>query len=132
MHRYAPELTRIANEFSSRSVDFWLVYPDHSEARSTVARDVSEYNLAGTPLLDPEHKLVALAEATVSPEAAVFNRARRLTYLGRIDDRVAALGKSRPYGTTHDLEDAVAATLEGKPVPQPRTHAFGCFLADVK
>ena len=131
-HRYAPELTRIANQFSSRSVDFWLIYPDRSEARSAVARDISEYGLSGTPLLDPEHTLVALADATVSPESAVFDHTRRLTYLGRIDDRVTGFGKSRPAATTHDLEDAIAATLEGKPVSEPRTRAFGCFLADVK
>jgi hypothetical protein len=33
--------------------------------------------------------------------------------------------------TTHDLEDALTATLAGNPVAHPITQAIGCFLSDV-
>jgi hypothetical protein len=131
-NRYAPELDRIAREFAPRGVEFWLVYPDASESESAIAQHKLEYKLPGTPLRDPQHVLVRRAEATISPQAAVFDRAGHLTYSGRIDDRYVAFGKARPAPRTHDLEDAIAATLDGKPINEARTHSVGCYLADVK
>jgi hypothetical protein len=131
-NRYAPELDRIAHEFAGRSVQFWLIYPDASETESAIAQHKLEYKLPGTPLRDPKHVFVKRAEATISPQAAVFDQAGRLMYSGRIDDRYVAFGKARPAPRTHDLEVAIAATLDGKPIPEPRTRSVGCYLADVK
>lgn len=131
-NRYAPELARIAQEFAGRGVDFWLVYPDKTETAEAIERHQAEYHLPGTALRDPQHVLVKRAEATISPQAAVFDHAGRLVYSGRIDDRYVAFGKARPAPRTHDLENAIAATLAGKSVAEPRTHSVGCYLADVK
>jgi hypothetical protein len=131
-NRYAPELARLAQEFASRGVEFWLIYPDASETESAIAQHKLEYKLPGTPVRDPQHLLVKRAEATISPQAAVFDHAGHLTYSGRIDDRYVAFGKARPAPQTHDLESAIAATLDGKPIKEPRTHSIGCYLADVK
>jgi hypothetical protein len=131
-NRYAPELARIAEEFASRGVEFWLIYPDPSETEPGIVRHKAEYQLPGTPLLDPGRRLTKRADASVSPQAAVFDQAGRLVYSGRIDDRYVAFGKARPEPTTHDLEAAITATLAGKSVVQARTRAVGCYLADVK
>jgi len=131
-NRYAPELARLSQEFASRGVEFWLVYPDSSETDAAIAQHKLEYKLPGTPVRDPQHLLVKRAEATISPQAAVFDRTGRLIYSGRIDDRYVAFGKARPAPQTHDLESAITATLEGKPIREPRTHSIGCYLADVK
>jgi hypothetical protein len=131
-NRYAPELARIADEFAGRGVEFWLIYPDGSETEAGIARHKAEYHLPGTPLRDPRHVLVKRGEATISPQAAVFDHTGRLVYSGRIDDRYVAFGKARPAAQTHDLENAIAATLEGKSIAEPRTHSVGCYLADVK
>jgi hypothetical protein len=130
--RYAPELTRIASEFAGRQVEFWLIYPDPAETVSGIEAQLAQYKLPGTPLRDPHHQLVSLGQATVSPEAAVVNQAGQLVYTGRIDDRYVDFGKARPEARTHDLEAAIAATLDGKPVAQAKTRAIGCYLADVK
>jgi hypothetical protein len=42
------------------------------------------------------------------------------------------LAKPRPQPTTHDLADAIEATLQGRPVAVPRTKAIGCLIADLK
>jgi hypothetical protein len=131
-NRYAPELGRIAGEFGGGAVDFWLVYSDRSEQPGAITRQIADYRLPGTPLLDPTQELARRAEATVSPQAAVFDDRGHLTYSGRIDDRVADFGKARPEAATHDLEDAITATLDHKPVAHPHTLAVGCFLADVR
>jgi hypothetical protein len=131
-NRYAPELARIAQEFAGQGVDFWLVYPDAAETAEAIARHQAEYHLPGTPVRDPRHVLVKRAEATISPQAAVFDHTGRLVYSGRIDDRYVAFGKARAGPRTHDLEAAITATLEGKSVAEARTHSVGCYLADVQ
>jgi hypothetical protein len=132
-NRYAPELHRIAAKYKGTPVDFWLVYPDPAERAQSVKKHLEQYQFPGTAIFDPRHQLVRLAHATVAPEAAVFDRAGRLTYHGRIDDLYVSIGRSRPGGPqTHDLEDAIASTLQGKPVLHPETRAVGCSLADIE
>lgn len=131
-NRYAPELQRLAEEFTSRGVQFWLVYSDPTETPQSIEHHVADYRLPGTPLRDPHHDLVKRAQATVAPEAAVFDGEGRLMYHGRIDDRWVDIGKARPEAQTHDLENAISAVLAGKPVAEPETRAIGCSLADVE
>ncbi len=131
-NRYAPELQRIAEEFKGRGVQFWLVYPDASETPRAIQEHVEQYSFPGIPLRDPHHELVKRAQATVAPEAAVFDSAGVLMYHGRIDDRYVDFGKARPAPQTHDLENAITAVLAGKPVAQAQTRAIGCSLADVE
>jgi hypothetical protein len=131
-NRYAPELARIAQEFSGEDIKFWLVYADRTETVEAIEKHVSEYHLPGTALRDPQHHLVAFAHVTVAPEAAVFDRRGHLEYHGRIDDRYVEVGKARAAAQVHDLEDAVRDVLAGKPVPHPETRAVGCSLADVE
>ncbi len=131
-NRYAPELQRLAQEFSGRGVVFSLVYPDATETPKAIADHIAQYHLPGEPVRDPDHRLVKRAHATVAPEAAVFDASGKLMYHGRIDDRWVDIGKARPAAQTHDLENAIAAVLAGKPVRQPETRAIGCSLADVQ
>lgn len=130
--RYAPELQRIAQEFESAHVQFWLVFPDTSETPQDVRTLISDYKFPGTPLLDPKHELVRIAHATIAPEAAVFDRDNKLVYHGRIDDLYVDIGKSRAAATVHDLEDAIGSVVSGKAPRQAETQAVGCSLADVE
>jgi hypothetical protein len=131
-NRYAPELQRIASKFADQNVAFWIVYPDASELSAAIEKHMADYRLPGKWLHDPRHELAQRAEATIAPQAAVFDGGGKLVYSGRIDDRYVDFGKVRPAPTVHDLEDAITATLAGAPVPHPRTRAVGCFLADLK
>jgi hypothetical protein len=131
-NRYAPELQRIASEFASKAVQFWLVYPDPAESTAGINTQIAQYKLPGKAVRDPQHKLVARGHATVSPQAAVFDADGRLVYSGRIDDRYVDFGKARPAAETHDLEAAITSVLSGKPVAVAETRAVGCYLADVQ
>ena len=68
----------------------------------------------------------------ITPEAAVFAPDREMVYRGRIDDRYVDFGKTRARATRHDLTDALEAVLAGESVPNPRTEAVGCFIADLR
>ena len=129
-NRYAPELRRLSGAFPE--ADFWMVYPDGSESPERIRQHMMDYALPGRVLRDPRHELVNKARVTAAPEAAVFDAAGRLMYHGRIDDLWVAPGVSRPVARVHDLEDAIAAVLDGRPVKLAETHAVGCSLADVK
>ncbi len=131
-NRYAPELKRLSREFQGQKVDFWIVYPDATETPAAIQEHIKEYQFPGTPLRDPGHELVKRARATVSPEAAVFDPAGKLMYHGRIDDRYLEIGMARRTAETHDLENAISAVLDGKPVAHAETRAVGCALADVE
>lgn len=134
-NRYAPELRRLADRFAPRGVSFYVVYVDPSESEAKIRRHLQDYGHPGTPLRDPEHALVRQAHARVTPEAAVFVPGRdgaRLVYHGRIDDRTLDFGRERRAATTHDLEQALVAVLDGKPVPRETAPAVGCSIADTR
>ncbi len=129
-NRYAPELRRLAGSYPG--VEFWLVYPDRTETPDKIRRHMMDFGFPGTVLRDPDHELVKLAHATTAPEAAVFDSENHLAYHGRIDDLWVSPSVSRPVARVHDLEEAIGALLEGRPVKVAETRAVGCSLADVK
>ncbi len=129
-NRYAPEIQRLRRAFAPRGVEFRLVYPNPSESPAAIRTHLKDYSLGDTALRDLRLELAKYVAATVTPEAAVYDSAGRRLYLGRIDDRYVSLGVERPAATRHDLEDAIAAVLSGKPVRPADGQAVGCFIAD--
>jgi hypothetical protein len=126
-NRLAPELARLHRRFAVQGARFYLVYPDRDETLSALRRHALEHGYPFAAVRDPDHRLVARAGATVTPEAAVFVSGR-LVYRGRIDDRFVDFGKERPEPTRHDLADALAAILAGRSPPQATTVALGCSI----
>ena len=131
-NRYAPELKRIHETFSSRGVRFVLVYPDPAETPEVIARHLEDFDYPFEALRDPRHALVSLTGARVTPEAAVFDSEGRHVYSGKIDDLYIDFGKRRSAPTTRDLAQALTATLDGLPVAEARTTAVGCFIAPLE
>jgi redoxin len=131
-NRMAPEIRDVNALFKSQGVDFFLIYVDPREQPAAIQQHLTEYELTCPALRDPYHAIVAETGASVTPEAVVFDRDWKVTYQGRINDQFEDLGKSRETPTKHDLRDAVAATLAGKPVAEPRTKAIGCYIDDLK
>jgi len=129
-NRYAPELRRLYDRFASQGVLFRLIYPNPAESIDTIRRHLKEYGYRGQALRDPRHELVKIANATVTPEAAVYATSGQLVYRGRIDDRYVNPGLQRAQPTRRDLEDALSAMLAGKPVSHATVPAVGCFISD--
>ncbi len=129
-NRYAPDVQRMQQAFAKDGVAFWLVYPNPADSTSDIRDHLKSFAFPGTALRDPRHDLVKAVGATITPEAAVYDANRELTYRGRIDDRYSAVGIERAQPTRHDLQDAIAATIAGKRVTQKLTQAVGCYIAD--
>jgi AhpC/TSA family len=133
-NRYLPEMRRIEEEFAARGVVLWFVYPNFGTTADAVKQHEAAYGAENHVLLDPDHRLVTLAHAKVTPESAVIVPERggggafRAVYHGRIDDRYLHLGQERPKTTQHDLERAISEVLDGRVVQQPNGPAVGCGI----
>lgn len=126
--RYAPEVRRLAARYAAAGVRFWLVYPNAGETPAAARAHAAAFDYGLPVALDPSGVLADRAGATVTPEVALFDRAGRLAYRGRVDDRYVDFGVDRPVPTTHDLDDAIAAVAKGRPVAVRETHAIGCAI----
>jgi hypothetical protein len=124
-NRAAPEVARLHEDFAERGVALWLVYPGSLQP-DEIRRHAEEYGFPMAPIRDPAMRLVDLAGATITPEAAIFDASRRLVYLGRIDDRYVDIGRARREPTTRDVHEVLAAMLEGRSVPYASRDAVGC------
>jgi hypothetical protein len=130
-NRYAPEVRRLFEKFARLGVKFWLVYPDPDESSRVVRKHVKQYGYRASALRDPEHLLVKVTGAEVTPEAVVFAAGKNV-YRGRIDDRYIDFGKMRRAPTTHDLEEVLEAILEGRTIATKAAPAIGCFISDLR
>ena len=125
---YAPEISRIAEEYRARGVRAYVVYAEDDLAAADAKKHAHDFAYRCPALLDPKRALIAAAGATVSPEAAVFSTKGALLYRGRIDDRAIAPGKHRAEPRERDLRAALDAILAGRPVRERFTRAIGCYL----
>ena len=123
---YAPEINRLWT--SQTNFAFYVVQVDPDLTPAAAKKHAREYDLHAPVLLDPQHRLVKLAKAAVTPEAVVFGKSGQVLYRGRIDDLYAALGKKRAVPTQRDLRDALDAIAAGKPVKTKETKAIGCLI----
>ena len=127
---YWPEFNRIAARFTNAA--FFVVHADPDLTPAGARAHAKDYSIGVPVLLDPKQKLAKAVGATVSPEAVVVSPKGRRLYRGRIDDRVAALGRKRPQPTTRELRDALEAIEQSKPVRVKETKAIGCYLPELK
>ena len=135
-NRYIPEIQRLAKLFEPRGVRVWFVYPNPGDDAKAVRAHDTEYAMSPRTALDTAQTIAQMAHVTITPEAAIFvpedsgtrGSGLREVYRGRIDDRYIAFGRERPQAQHHDLEEAMRAVLDGRPVPQPGGPPVGCSI----
>lgn len=127
-NRFAPEISRICDEYVRRNVAFYIVQTDPKLTASRAREHAKEYNFSCPVLLDRKRELVKFCGASVTPESAVLSPDGKVLYRGRIDDRYVALGQFRVQPKQRDLRLALDAVLNSKPITTPRTKAIGCYI----
>jgi len=127
---YAPEIIRITSEYAAKGVRCFVVYVESDLTLEKARQHARDYGYKSGALLDPRHRLVKAAGATISPEAVVFSPSGEVLYRGRIDDRVADFGKRRVEPTRRDLRLALDAILAGQPVQARLARAVGCYIPE--
>ena len=126
-NRYAPEVRRLHDEFAG-AVRFWLVYVDAHRPPDELREHRASFGYPFAALRDVDGALTALAGATVTPEAVVFDAARRMVYRGRIDDRYVSFGVARRAPRTRDLHDRLRRLAAGEALAFSQTRAVGCYI----
>lgn len=130
-NRYAPLLQKLNGEFAGKA-KFWLVYPDKKTTSQQITEHLREFHYSIPALRDPDHSLVRLAGAAITPESAVFDLQGRLIYHGRIDNLYEDAARARPAPTTHELQNAIGAAIVGKAAPIASAPAVGCYISDLE
>jgi len=128
--RYAPTIQRLSEQYR-REAEFFLVFPDKTESSAAIRTYLSDYHYTIPALRDPDHALVKLARAQITPEAAVFDAKRALAYHGRIDNLYVDVARARPSATTHELDDMLHALTRGSTPLTKETAAVGCYISDL-
>ena len=126
-NRYAPEIRRLHDEFAG-AVRFWLVYVDAHRPVAELREHRSSFGYPFGALRDAGGALAALAGATVTPEAAVFDATQRMIYRGRIDDRFVSFGVARRAPRVRDLHDRLSRIAAGETLAFSETRAVGCYI----
>lgn len=121
--RYTERLQRLHTEFSKRGATFLAVFSSSGETLEKV-REYRERAAYAFPIVhDRDGRLARRFGASMTPQAFLVDRERRLRYRGAIDDhRVEDRVKER-Y-----LEAALRAVLAGERVANETTRALGCSI----
>jgi len=125
---HAERIARAHARFASRGVRFFLINSNdphlHPEERlDRMVERAAADGLEIAYLSDASQSIAAAYGPTCTFHAFVLDGARRLRYEGRFDDARLA-----ERVTTRDVEAALEAILDGRPVEVPSTPAFGCAL----
>ena len=130
-NRYVPTIQRLSAANAGKAA-FWLVYPSKLESAETIREHDRKYGYQIPALRDPQHTLVKVSQALITPEAAVFDANRKLVYHGRIDDLYVDMTRARTAPTTHELGDAIQAAISGKTLAEDTKPAVGCYISDLE
>jgi hypothetical protein len=130
-NRYAPTIRHLSAQHAGKAA-FWLVYPDKAETAESIRKHEHAFHYELPALRDLRHTLVKQSGAQITPEAAVFDANHRLVYHGRIDNLYADFGRARARATTHELDDAIRAAIDGKMLPAGNPPAVGCYISDLE
>jgi hypothetical protein len=126
---YASDIQDVCRANRSQGLTCSLVYEDAGLDEERMRAHLAEYGYRDLPaVIDRDRAIARRVGATVTPQVVLSGTDGRIRYRGRIDNRYAALGKPRRVVTEHDLRDAIADVLAGRPVRTPEPPALGCYI----
>ena len=115
--------------YSSQGIGFGGVFPSASTTDADIAAFSKSYRMPFVLGHDADHRLTRRLKVRVTPEVVVLAADEHtVLYQGRLDDAFARLGQRRAVVQHHELADALAAVVAGRPVAVPRTESVGCFI----
>jgi peroxiredoxin len=136
---YEPRIKKMVDEFRDKGAAFVAISPNDPNAVrldelgwSDLSDSFEEMKLRALDqqfnlpyLYDGDAQAAAKAYGPrTTPHVFVFDQARKLRYVGRIDDNE----RHPEQVQNHDARNAIQAILAGLPVPVERTRTFGCSI----
>jgi peroxiredoxin len=126
---YEDRMIALQRQYQDKGVSFVAInanetvnYPGDTFDKMVVRAKEKGFNFPY--LRDDSQKVADAFGAHYTPEIFLLDGERRLRYTGKIDDNWQDPSQVK---TSH-LRDALDATLAGKPIDTPETHAIGCTI----
>ncbi len=115
---FSAHLRELEERYEPQGVLFVGVNANRWESTEEVALYAEQRGFAFPMVKDDDHAIAERLGARATPEAFLLDSQGRLRYRGWV--------KSRQESP--DLQHALDAVLEGRPVRRPETKAFGCAV----
>lgn len=130
------DLVRLVDEMKGRSVRIIGVSVNHrrDDRLPAMKEHAGRAGYNFTYVYDESQELGRRLGATRTPEYFVFDRSRKLVYMGLLHDSPAAQRRDGSIHYTngqprrHYVKEAIEAVLSGQPVPIAETRAHGCTV----
>jgi hypothetical protein len=123
------EIERLYQEYDEAPFVFQGYFPNMSSKPEGIKAFMDKFGLTLPWKTDYFKKRSKALGAEVAPQVVIYDEKEDvILYSGRINDSFKAVGQRRRGEVTHDLENALDAIIESKPIETPRTQAVGCFI----
>jgi len=117
---YYNDLIRdMSADFAKKGVAFVGINSGTLETAEEARVHAREHGHTFDIIKDPDTRIAELLDARRTPEAYLLDSSGTLRYRGRIASKISS----------PDLQSAIEALLEGRPVRPSQTKAFGCAIA---
>ncbi len=132
----APEIERIHNDIQSKGGELFLVHVWEGRTYSDANAHAKDYGLTMEILVDSEHELVSLFDATITPEAVVvtYDASGKpvVVYQGLINNLFDSPGNRRDKATKHYVREAIDAVIVGSTVSPAYRTPTGCVIEQMR
>ena len=125
--RYVPVLNELHQQARAGGVSLYGVLSNPNVSWDEAADFARDFDARFPVIMDSTGDLARRLGPRTTAEAFAVSIANRLVYRGRINDRHAGIGRTRPRVTSHDLRDVIDALAQGGRIEPYETEAVGCF-----
>jgi di/tricarboxylate transporter len=122
------ELRTLHERYAHAGVAFVGVFPDSTVTAADRMQFARDYQISFALRADDQHVLTRRFGATITPEVVVVSAAGQKVYQGRLNDEYLGLGQRRTLVQHHELADALASLVAGRPVAVAQVPAVGCLI----
>ncbi len=130
-HYKEGHMNAVAAKYTDKGVVWLRVNSTSKSSQDSNAKIASDWKIAGPILLDADGEVGQDYGATNTPHMYIVNKEGKLAYRGAIDSDSSA-DTSKVAGATNYVAKALDELVEGKPVSQPETKAYGCTVKYAK
>ena len=114
----------LAKQYAPKGLRVAYVFSTPGQKPIDIARFMQNHLIGFPAIVDQKQSLLKMLDGRASSEVYLFDKSGVLRYHGRVDNETF----DPKAATKHDLADAVAAVVAGKPVPRAEAPAMGCAI----
>ncbi|MGD9647282.1 MAG: redoxin domain-containing protein [Pirellulales bacterium] len=123
--RYMPRLEELNKKYAAEGIQLVGVYNSQDETPKDIAAHGLAANVTFPLVWDEEQKCTQALGVERVPTAVLLDAAKRVVYVGRIDDQYRP-GGVQPKVGRHDLVEAIDQMLAGETIEVAETPVDGC------